>query len=56
VKQFKSTNLAGWKDKYDNGNLTKPAALKILTVLSPVAIFDIKDSFLTITRNESTTK
>lgn len=51
LKQFKSTNLAGWKEKYDNGNLTKPAVLKIVTVLSPVAIFDIKDSFITITRN-----
>lgn len=56
LKEFKTINVAGWKEKYDNGNLTKPAVLKIVTVLSPSSIIDIKESYMIITRNESTTK
>lgn len=56
IKKFKTSNLLSWKEKFDNGNLTKSPVVKLQFVLSSVGIVDTKDSFVNIWRNESSTK
>ena len=45
-----------WKEKFDNGNLTKTPIIKLQFVLSSVSIIDTKESYVSIWRNESVTK
>jgi len=56
VKRFKTSNLLSWKEKFDNGNLTRTPTIKLQFVLSSIGIIDTKESLVNIWRNESTTK
>jgi len=56
IKRFKTSNLLSWKEKFDNGNLTRTPTVKLQFVLSPVGIVDTKEGLVNIWRNESTTK